>query len=69
MVTALEDPDTHVSGRGIAALRAAGIDVEVGTGADAASTSLAPYLTHRRLGRSFTVLKTATSIDGRVSGG
>ena len=29
--------------------------------------SLAPYLVHRALGRSFVVLKTATSLDGRIA--
>lgn len=67
VVAALEDPDPLVSGRGIAQLRAAGVEVETGVGAVAATRSLAPYLTHRRLGRSFTVLKTAASIDGRVA--
>jgi diaminohydroxyphosphoribosylaminopyrimidine deaminase/5-amino-6-(5-phosphoribosylamino)uracil reductase len=67
VVTALEDPDPRVSGRGLAQLRAAGVEVRTGVGSDAAARSLAPYLTHRRLGRSFTVLKTATSIDGRVA--
>ncbi len=67
VVTALEDPDPRVSGRGVAALRAAGIEVTTGVGVDAATRSLAPYLTHRRCGRSFTVLKTAASVDGRVA--
>jgi diaminohydroxyphosphoribosylaminopyrimidine deaminase / 5-amino-6-(5-phosphoribosylamino)uracil reductase len=67
VVSALEDPDPHVAGRGHAALRAAGVAVEVGVGADAASQLLAPYLVHRREGRSFVVLKAATSLDGRVT--
>ncbi len=67
VVTAVEDPDPRVSGRGFAQLRAAGVQVDAGVGAAAAARSLAPYLVHRRLGRSFTVLKTATSIDGRVA--
>lgn len=68
VVVALEDPDPRVAGQGIARLRAAGIDVEVGPGADDAARSLAPYLTHRRAGRSFAVAKVAQSIDGRVAG-
>jgi diaminohydroxyphosphoribosylaminopyrimidine deaminase/5-amino-6-(5-phosphoribosylamino)uracil reductase len=67
VVVALEDPDPLVRGRGIAALRAAGVDVEVGTGADAARRSLAPYLVHRGAGRSFVLLKTAMSLDGRIA--
>jgi diaminohydroxyphosphoribosylaminopyrimidine deaminase/5-amino-6-(5-phosphoribosylamino)uracil reductase len=52
VVVAIEDPDPQVSGRGVAALRAAGIEVE------------AAYLTHRRTGRPWVVLKLAASLDG-----
>ncbi len=64
-VVAIEDPDPHVAGRGLAALRAAGVDVEVGVGATAVRRSLAPYLHQRRTGRAFCVAKTASSVDGR----
>src|SRR3954451_13670526 len=67
VVIALEDPDPHVAGQGLAPLRDRGITVDVGTGADAAARSLAPYLLHRRLGRAFTVVKTAMSLDGRIA--
>ena len=67
VVVALEDPDAHVAGRGLAALRDAGIDVVVGVGAPAARRSLASYLHHRRTGRAFCVAKTAVSIDGRAA--
>jgi diaminohydroxyphosphoribosylaminopyrimidine deaminase/5-amino-6-(5-phosphoribosylamino)uracil reductase len=67
VVSALEDPDPQVAGRGHAALRAADISVEVGVGAVEATHLLAPYLVHRREGRSFVVLKAATSLDGRVT--
>jgi diaminohydroxyphosphoribosylaminopyrimidine deaminase/5-amino-6-(5-phosphoribosylamino)uracil reductase len=65
VVVALEDPDPHVQGRGVEALRAAGVEVEVGPGADAARRSLAPYLHQRRTGRAFCVAKVAVSVDGR----
>jgi diaminohydroxyphosphoribosylaminopyrimidine deaminase/5-amino-6-(5-phosphoribosylamino)uracil reductase len=67
VVSAIDDPDARVSGRGHAALRTAGIAVDVGTGARESAYLLAPYIVHRRDGRSFTVLKTATSLDGRVT--
>jgi diaminohydroxyphosphoribosylaminopyrimidine deaminase / 5-amino-6-(5-phosphoribosylamino)uracil reductase len=67
VVSAIEDPDPNVAGRGHAALRTAGVQVEAGVGAAEAEHLLAPYLVHRREGRSFTVLKTATSLDGRVA--
>lgn len=67
VVVALRDPDPRVSGRGISALEAAGVAVDVGTGADAAARSLRSYLHHRRTGRAFALLKVATSLDGRTA--
>src|SRR4051794_4261143 len=67
VVVALEDPDAQVAGRGIAQLRDHGITVDIGVGADDAVRSLAPYLLHRRLGRAYTVVKTAMSLDGRIA--
>jgi diaminohydroxyphosphoribosylaminopyrimidine deaminase / 5-amino-6-(5-phosphoribosylamino)uracil reductase len=67
VVVALEDPDPKVSGRGSERLRAAGVRVDVGTGAGAVADQLAPYLTHRRTGRPYVVLKLAASLDGRTA--
>jgi diaminohydroxyphosphoribosylaminopyrimidine deaminase / 5-amino-6-(5-phosphoribosylamino)uracil reductase len=67
VVVALEDPDTRVAGRGLARLRAAGLDVEVGRGAAGARRSLAPYLHHRRTGRAWCLLKTAMSLDAKTA--
>lgn len=67
VVVALEDPDDRVAGRGIAAMRAAGIDVEVGVRADEVRHQLAPYIKHRTTGRPWVVLKLAASIDGRTA--
>jgi diaminohydroxyphosphoribosylaminopyrimidine deaminase/5-amino-6-(5-phosphoribosylamino)uracil reductase len=67
VVVAVEDPDPQVSGRGVAALRAAGLTVEVGVGEEEASAQLAPYLKHRRTGRPWVVLKLAASLDGRTA--
>ncbi len=68
VVIALEDPDAQVAGRGIAALRAAGIAVEVGDGAGEARELLRPYLKHRQTGRPYVIAKWATSLDGRLGG-
>ncbi len=67
VVVAISDPDEIVAGRGIRRLSDAGIDVEVGPGAASIEASLAPYLHHRRTGRSLMVLKTAMSLDARTS--
>ncbi len=67
VVVAVLDPDERVAGRGVEILRAAGIAVDVGVGAEAAARSLAPYLHHRRTGRPLCLLKTAASIDGRTA--
>jgi diaminohydroxyphosphoribosylaminopyrimidine deaminase/5-amino-6-(5-phosphoribosylamino)uracil reductase len=56
-----------VSGGGVERLRAAGIEVTLGVGADDAARELAPYLHHRRTGRASCLLKVATSLDGRVA--
>lgn len=67
VVVGIEDADERVAGRGIARLRAAGVDVEVGVEAEAVTAQLAPYLKHRRTGRPLVVLKLAASLDGRTA--
>lgn len=67
VVVGVLDPDPRVSGCGVAALEAAGIDVTVGTRAAEISEQLAPYLHHRRTGRPYVVAKLAASIDGRTA--
>ena len=64
VVVAITDPDPRVDGAGIAALRSAGVDVEVGVGEEAVSDQLAPYVKHRRTGRPWVVLKLAATLDG-----
>lgn len=70
VVVGVVDPDPRVAGRGIAALRSAGIDVEVTTDADleaAVEAQLAAYLHHRRTGRPYVVCKLAASLDGGIA--
>jgi diaminohydroxyphosphoribosylaminopyrimidine deaminase/5-amino-6-(5-phosphoribosylamino)uracil reductase len=67
VVAAMEDPFPLVQGRGFAALRAHGIDVEVGVERDAAARLNQPYLSALRTGRPFVTLKAATSLDGRIA--
>ena len=67
VVIAVEDPDPNVAGRGVEALRAAGIAVSVGPGADEVAEQLAPYLKHRTTGQPWVVLKMAASLDARTA--
>lgn len=64
VVVALTDPDPLVAGKGITALREAGIEVDVGVGAARVERQLQSYLHHRRTGRPFVVLKLAATLDG-----
>jgi len=67
VVIAHEDPDPRVSGRGVAALRAAGIEVTTGLlGAEAEEVN-AGYLMRLRAGRPLVTLKLATTLDGRIA--
>ena len=67
VVVGVADPDPRVAGQGLARLRAAGVEVAVGVGADEVGRSLAPYLKHRRTGRPWVVLKLAATLDGRTA--
>ena len=67
VVIAIFDPDEKVKGRGVAALQEAGIEVATGICQNEATDLLAPYLTHRSLGRPHVTLKLATTLDGRTA--
>jgi diaminohydroxyphosphoribosylaminopyrimidine deaminase/5-amino-6-(5-phosphoribosylamino)uracil reductase len=67
VVIGIEDPDPIVSGKGIAALHEAGIEVTVGIHAEAIKKQLAPYIHHRTTGLPYCVGKSAISIDGRIA--
>jgi diaminohydroxyphosphoribosylaminopyrimidine deaminase/5-amino-6-(5-phosphoribosylamino)uracil reductase len=67
VVGALTDPDPRTSGEGFARLRAAGIAVTEGVGADGARRAMSGFLTRRALGRPHVTLKLATSLDGRIA--
>lgn len=61
------DPDGRVAGRGVAQLRAAGVDVEVGVEEGVVREQLAAYLWHRVTGRPYVVAKVAATLDGVVA--
>jgi diaminohydroxyphosphoribosylaminopyrimidine deaminase/5-amino-6-(5-phosphoribosylamino)uracil reductase len=66
VVLALKDPDPRTTGKGIRRLRAAGIEVKLGVGREAAKHSLSGWLTKLELGRPRITLKLALSIDGKI---
>ncbi|MEO1777537.1 MAG: bifunctional diaminohydroxyphosphoribosylaminopyrimidine deaminase/5-amino-6-(5-phosphoribosylamino)uracil reductase RibD [Pseudomonadota bacterium] len=69
VVIAVRDSDPRVDGQGIAALKAAGITVDTGLCADAASADLAGFFLKTEQGRPEVTLKLASSFDGRIATG
>jgi diaminohydroxyphosphoribosylaminopyrimidine deaminase/5-amino-6-(5-phosphoribosylamino)uracil reductase len=67
VVTAMPDPFQEVAGRGVEALRSAGIAVDVGICEAAARDLNRPYLTLLRLGRPYVHAKWAMSLDGKIA--
>ena len=67
VVSALEDPNPEVAGAGHARLRAAGIAVDVGVGAEAARRDHAGHIRRMRDGRPQVTLKLAISADGKAA--
>ena len=69
VVVAIEDPDARVNGAGVAALRAAGIRVDVGCLASEAVALNRGFLSRVTMGRPMLTLKLAASLDGRIATG
>ncbi len=67
VAVAVRDPNPTVRGRGIRALRSAGIVVETGLLQQEATALLAPYATLVRLRRPYTIAKWAQSLDGKLA--
>jgi diaminohydroxyphosphoribosylaminopyrimidine deaminase / 5-amino-6-(5-phosphoribosylamino)uracil reductase len=67
VVAAVADPFPPINGGGIAALRQAGIAVDVGLCEAAAAEINAGFFTRIKLGRPLVTLKLATSLDGRIA--
>ncbi|MGB6505662.1 MAG: bifunctional diaminohydroxyphosphoribosylaminopyrimidine deaminase/5-amino-6-(5-phosphoribosylamino)uracil reductase RibD, partial [Xanthobacteraceae bacterium] len=66
VVSALEDPNPEVAGKGHARLRAAGIAVDVGAGADKARHDHAGHILRFTEGRPHVLLKLAISADDKA---
>jgi len=67
VVVAISDPDPRVAGRGIAKLRAAGIEVREGVLRQAAARDQRGFLIRVTADRPMVTLKLATSFDGRIA--
>jgi len=68
VVCALEDPDSRVAGSGLAALRAADIELSVGPGAEAARRDHRGHILRVTEGRPMVTLKLARTADGFAAG-
>lgn len=67
VVIAMEDPNPLVAGKGISRLKSVGIDVEVGL-LEAEARALNPaFLRSLETKRPYVILKTATSLDGKIA--
>lgn len=67
VVAAMRDPDPRVDGRGFRALRAAGIDAEVGVLEAEARRLNEGFISRIEKARPFVLLKLAVTVDGRVA--
>jgi len=66
VVSALEDPNPEVAGQGHERLRAKGIAVDIGLGADEARRVHAGHIMRVQKARPFVMLKLAVSADGKA---
>jgi diaminohydroxyphosphoribosylaminopyrimidine deaminase/5-amino-6-(5-phosphoribosylamino)uracil reductase len=67
VVVSMEDPNPMVSGKGIALLRAAGIDVTLGCLAEQAEALNRGFFKRMREGMPWVKAKVASSLDGRTA--
>ena len=67
VLAAMRDPFEKVSGKGLARLKRAGIDVSVGLCGGEARELNAPYLKRLKTGLPFVTIKYAMTADGRIA--
>ncbi|MGI6400960.1 MAG: bifunctional diaminohydroxyphosphoribosylaminopyrimidine deaminase/5-amino-6-(5-phosphoribosylamino)uracil reductase RibD [Thermoguttaceae bacterium] len=67
VVVAMTDPFSEVDGKGIAKLKDAGIEVEVGVCEEEAQELNLPYVTRIRKKRPWVIAKWAMTLDGKIA--
>jgi diaminohydroxyphosphoribosylaminopyrimidine deaminase/5-amino-6-(5-phosphoribosylamino)uracil reductase len=67
VVTAMEDPNPEVNGKGIAMLREAGVTVESGVMKAEAQRLNEAFITYKTKKRPFGILKLAMTMDGKIA--
>ncbi|MDN5348040.1 MAG: diaminohydroxyphosphoribosylaminopyrimidine deaminase [Clostridia bacterium] len=67
VVAAMPDPNPRVSGKGLAELREAGLEVEVGVLAQEAQELNEAFIKYITSGRPWVTMKMAVSLDGKIA--
>jgi diaminohydroxyphosphoribosylaminopyrimidine deaminase/5-amino-6-(5-phosphoribosylamino)uracil reductase len=67
VVVAMRDPDPRTDGKGMRALRAAGVDVDEGVLREDAERLNAGFISRIKRGRPHVLVKLAATVDGRVT--
>lgn len=67
LVASIGDPNPRVSGEGFARMRAAGVQVDVGLGAEEARELNLGFISRMVRGRPWVRMKVASSLDGRTA--